>query len=33
MAECVGVYSYMRDECAYRTMPQYCKRDLGIPYL
>lgn len=33
MAECVGVYSYMRDECTYRTMPQYCKRDLGVPYL
>ena len=32
-AKCVGVYSYMRDECAYRTIPEYCKRDLGVSYL
>ena len=33
IAKCVGVWSYMKDQCAYRTMPEYCKRDLGIPYL
>jgi len=33
IAKCIGVYSYMRDQCAYRNMPQYCKRDLGIDYL
>ena len=30
IAKCIGVYSYMRDQCAYRKYPQYCKRDLGI---
>ena len=33
IAKCIGVYSYMRDQCAYRNMPQYCKRDLGVDYL
>lgn len=32
-AKCIGVWSYMKDQCAYRTMPEYCKRDLGVPYL
>jgi|TARA_B100001094_G_scaffold158506_1_gene153425 adenine/guanine phosphoribosyltransferase-like PRPP-binding protein len=33
IAKCMGVWSYMKDQCAYRTMPEYCKRDLGVPYL
>ena len=33
IAKCIGVWSYMRDQCAYRTIPEYCKRDLGVPYL
>ena len=33
ISKCIGVYSYMRDQCAYRKYPQYCKRDLGIDYL
>jgi adenine/guanine phosphoribosyltransferase-like PRPP-binding protein len=30
---CVGVYTYMPDECAYALNPKLCKRDLGIEYL
>ena len=33
ISKCIGVYSYMRDQCAYRKHPEYCKRDLGIDYL
>lgn len=33
ISECVGVYSYMKDQCAYRKMPRLCEKDLGIPYL
>lgn len=33
IAKCIGVYSYMRDQCAYRNMPELCERDLGISYL
>ena len=32
-AKCMGVWSYIREECAYRTMPENCIRDLGIKYL
>lgn len=32
-SKCVGIYTYMPEECAYRTAPELCKRDLGIPYL
>mgnify|MGYP001255637174 CR=1 FL=1 len=32
-SKCVGVWSYMPEECAYRTYPQLCERDFGIPYL
>ncbi len=32
-SKCIGVYSYMKDECAYRKMPELCEKDLGIPYL
>ena len=30
---CVGVYCYMPEESSYRNCPEYCKRDLGVPYL
>ena len=30
---CMGVYSFMKDKCAYRTNSSLCKRDLGIEYL
>ena len=33
ISECIGVYSYMRDQCAYRKHPEYCKQDLGVDYL
>ena len=33
ISKCIGVYSYMRDECAYRKHSEYCKKDLGIDYL
>jgi adenine/guanine phosphoribosyltransferase-like PRPP-binding protein len=32
-AKCIGVWSYMKDQCAYRKIPKYCKRDLGVTYL
>ena len=32
-AVCVGVYTYIKDECAYRENPKLCERDLRIPYL
>lgn len=32
-ALCMGVYSYMKDECAYRNAPKLCYRDLKINYL
>ena len=32
-AKCIGVWSYMKDQCAYRTMPEWCEKDLGVPYL
>ena len=32
-AKCIGVWSYMKDQCAYRNMPEYCEKDLGVPYL
>ena len=33
LSQCIGVYSYMRDQCAYRNIPELCLRDLGIEYL
>lgn len=32
-SKCMGIYSYMKDECAYRNRPDLCMRDLRIPYL
>lgn len=32
-ARCVGVYTYMPDECAYSANPALCKKDLGVDYL
>jgi len=32
-AKCVGAYSYMKEKCAYKTMPEYFRRDFGIDYL
>lgn len=32
-AICSGVYTYIKDECAYRQNPKLCERDLRIPYL
>lgn len=32
-SKCMGVYSYMKDECTYRNHPELCFRDLGIRYL
>jgi len=32
-SKCVGIYSYMPEECGYRTDSSYCKTELGIPYL
>jgi adenine/guanine phosphoribosyltransferase-like PRPP-binding protein len=32
-SKCVGVYCYMPEESSYRNCPEYCQRDLGIPYL
>ena len=32
-AKCMGVWSYIREECVYRRMPENCMRDLGIKYL
>jgi adenine/guanine phosphoribosyltransferase-like PRPP-binding protein len=32
-AKCIGVYSYMKDQCSYKKIPEYCEKDLGIPYL
>ena len=33
ISKCIGVYSCMRDECAYRNIPELCVRDLGVDYL
>ena len=30
---CCGVYSYMKELCAYRKRPELCVKDLGICYL
>lgn len=32
-SKCMGIYTYMKDECAYRNRPDLCMRDLKIPYL
>lgn len=32
-SKCVGIYSYMKDECSYKNNPQLCLRDLKAPYL
>lgn len=32
-ASCVGVYTYIKEECSYRNSPKLCERDLRIPYL
>lgn len=33
LAQCLGVYCFLKDQCAYRSNNDLCKRDLGIPYL
>jgi adenine/guanine phosphoribosyltransferase-like PRPP-binding protein len=30
---CIGVYTYITEECAYRNAPKLCLRDLKVPYL
>ena len=32
-AKCIGVYSYITDDCAYFLAPDLCRRELGIEYL
>ena len=32
-AECIGIWSYMKDQCIYRTTPELCRKNLGVPYL
>lgn len=32
-AICMGVYTYMKEECAYRNNPKFCRIHLGIDYL
>ena len=32
-SQCIGIYCFMKDKCAYRTNNELCKRDLGIDYL
>ena len=32
-SRCMGVYSYMKDECAYAKAHDLCLRDLGCQYL
>jgi len=32
-AKCIGAYCYMKEKCAYKTMPEYFYRDFGIEYL
>ena len=32
-SECVGVYVFFKDKCAYRNDNNLCKRNLGIQYL
>lgn len=32
-SKCVGVYSYMPDQCAYQKAPECCQRELGVAYL
>jgi len=32
-SKCMGIYTYMKDECAYRNRPDLCLRDLKIQYL
>lgn len=33
IAECMGVYCFLKDQCSYRTNNSLCKRDLGIKYI
>ena len=32
-AECIGIYCFLKDKCAYKSDHPLCKRDLGIEYL
>jgi len=32
-SQCLGVYCFLKDKCAYRTNNSLCKRDLGVEYL
>ena len=31
--KCLGIYTYMKEDCAYSNCPDLCMRDLRIPYL
>jgi len=33
LAECVGIYCFLKDKCAYKSDTTLCKRELGINYL
>lgn len=33
ISQCLGIYSYMSEECAYKNNPNGCRKDIGIPYL
>ena len=32
-AKCLGVYTFFKDKCAYKKLPELCEKDLGIKYL
>ena len=32
-SNCIGVYTFFKDKCAYRNNSLLCKKDLGIEYL
>ena len=32
-AKCIGVWSYMKDQCVYRKTSHLCKEKLGVDYL
>lgn len=32
-SKCMGIYSYMKDECAYKNNAELCMRDFRAPYL
>ncbi len=32
-SNCIGVYTFFKDKCAYSKIGSHCKKDLGIEYL